>query len=101
MNEDAEDTRYFYNSRDNQNKTETTRKPTISNETVPKITTPSGATDPPATPPSNSPTGHNENDHSEDSLDDHVEETPPTTEQSETEADLSVTKEKIEVKIFV
>ena len=34
-------------------------------------------------------------------LDDHVEQTPPTTEQSETEADLSVTKEKIEVKIFV
>ena len=74
---------------------------TIVTETSSKITTPQEATEPPATPSSNSPSGHNENDHSQDSLDDHDEETTPTTEQADTEADLSVTKEKIEVKNLV
>ena len=100
-NEDSENSNYFYHSGSEQNQTGTTKETTISNETAPKITTPQEATDPPATPSSNSPTGHNENDHSQDSLDDHDEETPPTTEQADTEADLSVTKEKIEVNIFL
>ena len=67
------------------------------NGTDPKTTSPQGATDPPVTPSSIVPTGHNENDHSQDSLNDHVEETQTTTEQLDTDADLSVTKEKIEV----
>ena len=79
------------------NKTGTT--PITTDQTDPKIPEPQDATDPPVTP-SLAPTGHNENDHSHDSSDDH-EEIQPTTTQPDNEADLSVTKEKIEVKIFL
>ena len=96
-NEDGENNDYFYYHGSEQNKTMTTEK---INETDPKTTSPQGATDPPVTPSSIVPTGHNENDHSQDSLDDHVEETQTTTEQLDTDADLSVTKEKIEVNQF-
>jgi len=69
----------------------TTSKIANNNETGEEPTTPAEAITFKTTSPTNVSTGHNENDHSQDSVDDHDEQ-PPTS----TEGDSTVVKEKIE-----